>query len=152
MKQTWKIICILNNDLYLQDCIGRWEASFQKQSSLLCHHIIMLPTCWWASKIWREVWVRYIYQYIMFKYRCISFAYPSSEGIWESRGVTPLILDLGTKWWWTVNFTTWLLYPCKRIAVGSRAGLDVVEKKKVSCSLYWLHYSSFNTFITNTSL
>jgi hypothetical protein len=50
-----------------------------------------------------------------------------------------IILDLGSVWRWVVSFTSWPLYPGKRApdthwiggCVGSRDGLDAVEKRKI---------------------
>jgi hypothetical protein len=57
------------------------------------------------------------------------------------RGITPLILTHGTVWRWVVSITPCLLLPWGRnpTAVGcecgwaSRASLDVLEKRKISC-------------------
>jgi len=33
------------------------------------------------------------------------------DGIWNSRGTAPHILNLGTRYWWVVSFVPWLHYP-----------------------------------------
>jgi hypothetical protein len=35
----------------------------------------------------------------------------------RNRGMDPLILNLGTKWWWMANFTPRPLYPRERTLV-----------------------------------
>ena len=37
-----------------------------------------------------------------------------------SRGIAPLILNLGTRWRWVVNFTPWMLYPQERNPVSAK--------------------------------
>jgi hypothetical protein len=61
----------------------------------------------------------------------------------RSRGLTPLILNLGTRCRWVVNFTLRPFYPWEGsithwIAglVRLRASMDVLEKRKISCP-YW---------------
>ena len=44
----------------------------------------------------------------------------------------PLFLNLGTRWRWVVNLMPRLLFAWHRTAVGTRAGLDVSEKRKFS--------------------
>jgi hypothetical protein len=54
---------------------------------------------------------------------------------WESGGIEPHILDLGTRWRWVVSFTPWPLYPGTHWTggwVGPRASLDVVKIKNLS--------------------
>jgi hypothetical protein len=61
------------------------------------------------------------------------------KAYWGSGGIDPRILDLGTRRGWVVNFTPLPLYPEERAPdthsigdwVGSRAGLDVVVKRKI---------------------
>jgi len=31
---------------------------------------------------------------------------PRHEDIWGSRGIAPCILNLGSRWWWVVSFTS----------------------------------------------
>jgi hypothetical protein len=56
----------------------------------------------------------------------------------SSRGIAPLILNLGCRWWWVVNITPWSLYPQERTPVGDwmvlRGGLDILKKRKITCS------------------
>jgi hypothetical protein len=37
--------------------------------------------------------------------------YHAMRAYWESRGISPRILDHGTRWRWVVSFTPWPLYP-----------------------------------------
>jgi hypothetical protein len=37
------------------------------------------------------------------------------EGIWGTQGIAPLILNLGTRWEWTVNSTPWLFYTWEKV-------------------------------------
>jgi hypothetical protein len=54
-----------------------------------------------------------------------------------SRSIAPLILNLGTRWWWVVSITPWTIYNREgtpvpngiRCWVGLRAGLDVLGKR-----------------------
>lgn len=89
------------------------------------------------------------------RYRCPSAQH---EGLWKSRGVTPLILNLGTRWEWIVSFmplpafTHWMW----SWREGDRAALNVLEKRQspwacenqkhdflviqpIIYSLLWLH-------------
>jgi len=69
------------------------------------------------------------------------FPCPHRKGIHRSRGIAPIILKLGTRYKWMFNFTPRLLCLRKRtpapIEYGDlacpRAGLDVLEKRKISC-------------------
>jgi uncharacterized Zn-finger protein len=62
-----------------------------------------------------------------------------------SGGITPLILNLRTIWKWVVSLTHWPLYlrgnssryPLNRAC---RIGLDVSEKRKISCPYCCLYY------------
>jgi len=64
-------------------------------------------------------------------------------GEWGCWGASPLILNLGTGCRLVVNITTRLLYPPLKNTgtqwirgwVGSRAVLDVLEKREISCPL-----------------
>jgi hypothetical protein len=64
---------------------------------------------------------------------------PRHEGVWESGGIVPRILDLCTRWRWVVSFTPGCFTPSKRTPgthwiggwVGSRASLDAVVKRKI---------------------
>jgi hypothetical protein len=61
------------------------------------------------------------------------------KAYWGSGGISPRILDLGTRWRWVVSFTSQPLYPQGKSPgthlledlVGSRAVLDAVVKKKI---------------------
>ena len=65
----------------------------------------------------------------------------------ESRGMAPLILHIGTTWWWVVNFMSRSLLPPEKSPcahwiggwVGRWAGLDALEKTKTS---WLLQYSN----------
>ena len=52
-----------------------------------------------------------------------------------SRGAAPLILNLGTRWRWAVNFTSRPIYARVRTGgwMGLRAGLGVLDKRKTAC-------------------
>jgi len=39
------------------------------------------------------------------------------KAYWRSRGIAPLIFNLGTGWKMVVNFKTWQLYPRERTLV-----------------------------------
>jgi hypothetical protein len=62
------------------------------------------------------------------------------KAYWESGGIAPCILDIGTSWRWLVSFTPRPLYPRERAPythwtrgwVGPRAGLDTVVKRKIN--------------------
>jgi hypothetical protein len=44
---------------------------------------------------------------------------------WESGGIAPCFLDLGTRWKWVVSFTPWPLYPSGKdplVPTGQEAG------------------------------
>jgi len=57
--------------------------------------------------------------------------------VWENGGTVPRILKLGTRWRWVVSFTARPLYPRGECSpwiggwVGSRAGLNMAEKRKI---------------------
>jgi len=55
--------------------------------------------------------------------------------MWGNKGIVPLMLTLGTRWRWAVNFTPYPLCPRESIQgiggrVSLRAGLDVSESEK----------------------
>jgi len=53
-----------------------------------------------------------------------------------SGGISPFILNLGTTWRCVVNFKPRPFYPSTHstgVWVGKCAGLDVLEKRKISC-------------------
>jgi len=63
---------------------------------------------------------------------------PCHENLWGSGGIALRILNFSTRCRSVVSFMPWLLHPTKRTDthwiggwVGSRAGLDVVVKKKI---------------------
>lgn len=69
-----------------------------------------------------------------------------------SRGIAPLICDVGTRWnRWVVNFTPCLLCPGKEPQVsveevGHRISLDILEKREISCLCQELKPRSFSTW------
>jgi len=59
-----------------------------------------------------------------------------------SRGIVPLILNVGTKWRWVFSFTSQLLYPHERSQFSLNRGwvftivrLELLAKRKISCNL-----------------
>jgi hypothetical protein len=71
--------------------------------------------------------------------RCVLNSAPSHADRWGNRGITPHILNLGTRWRWVVIFTLRPLYLRGKNPgalwiggwVGPRAGLAVVMKRKI---------------------
>jgi hypothetical protein len=53
---------------------------------------------------------------------------------YRSRGIAPLILNLGVRWRCMVHFTLPSFYPREipRCPMNRRLGLDVLEKRKIS--------------------
>jgi len=71
---------------------------------------------------------------------CYVFLFNSMKGYKGVRGIAPLIRNVGTRWRWVVNFRTATLTPRKNPGFYRRwglvicsAGLDVLEKRKISC-------------------
>ena len=70
----------------------------------------------------------------------LTFPSARQEGTWGKWGIVPLILKLGTKWMWLVDFTTQSLCPqgnspgTHRIIgwVDDRAGMDSLGKREIS--------------------
>jgi hypothetical protein len=61
---------------------------------------------------------------------------------WGSRGIVPLIRNVGARWMWVFNFTSQLLYPQERTRFSLNRGwvftivvLEVLAKRKMSCTL-----------------
>ena len=72
------------------------------------------------------------------------------EGIWVSWCIVPCIHNLGIRWRWVISLTTRPLYPRGKTPsknwtekwVHLRAGMEVLDKRKISCTYQEMNYDS----------
>ena len=145
LKGLWENSRIIfQNSRSTQKCTW-WNVLYVQSienDSHQCRHLTEWTTVQYYSTI-RELILSFLYDlsFIRIHTTCNRLNFPSNchVGIWGSKCIVPLVLNLGTSWSWVVEFTPWLLYSLGKSPTTHQIGrcvcivLDILKKRKISC-------------------
>ena len=146
LKGLWENSRIIfQNSRSTQKCAW-WNVLYVQpieNDSHQCRHLTEWTTVQYYSTIWQLILsFLYVLSFIRIHTTCNRLNFPrhchAGIGGGGSKCIVPLILNLGTRWSWVVEFTPWLLYSLGKSPTTHQTGrwvclrLDILKKRKIS--------------------